>query len=64
MYGTVPGARDTEMALVLSEVTFHWVTQTLSNEFFFFFLVCLVTAVIRVMKGNKVTLRVYHGEGF
>ena len=37
MYGTVPGARDTEMALVLSEVTFHWVTQTLSNEFFFFF---------------------------
>ena len=64
MYDTVPGARDTEMALVLSEVTFHWVTQTLSNEFFFFFLVCLVTAVIRVMKGNKVTLRVYHGEGF
>ena len=26
MYGAVPGARDTEMALVLREVTFHQAT--------------------------------------
>lgn len=53
----MPGARDTEMVLVLREITIHRMKQTLSKESLNSF-VRLITTVIRG-SGGQGALRVY-----